>query len=73
MNDNIMLGFISLSNEDIDEAKYKIGDEVIFEHSVMGEGITTILGVADTGDGIEYAGEGLHLLLWEHEIVGSNI
>ena len=59
--------FANSHNKDINNSIYNIGDVVRFEHS-MGNGDGKIIGVADTGDGIEYAVEYFPVLLWESEI-----
>lgn len=63
--------FIRLSNKDIPQAKYKIGEKVKYTHPLLdGEGV--ILAVSDTGDGIEYAVDNQQdFLLWESEITGK--
>lgn len=57
----------TLWNKDIPDAKYKIGEVVFFKHRLMC-GYEKIIGVNNTGDGIEYCLENVPVLLWEEEL-----
>ncbi|MCK5020840.1 MAG: hypothetical protein KAS32_27715 [Candidatus Peribacteraceae bacterium] len=70
VNYKAILLFVEMHNKDIPNAAYKIGETVTFQHP-LGNGKGEIIGVADTGDGIEYAVEYIPYLLWESEILGG--
>ena len=53
-------------NNDTD-SRFKIGQYVFF-HSHLGYGYGTVFGVNNTGEGMEYALEGLSYLLWEKQL-----
>ena len=67
MNADIMYDFVVTHKKDLPQAKFKIGESVNYEHEYQ-NGHGEILAVADTGDGIEYAIDGMRYLLWESEI-----
>lgn len=56
-------------NKNIQEAKFKIGEKVIFHHRDLEIPITgNITAVSNTGDGIEYLVRGADFLAWEEEL-----
>ena len=60
--------FVRYHSSDIEGAKYKIGQEVSYNHPTMGKGVGTIVAV-NHADEFEYAIDSVdHWLLWESEI-----
>lgn len=56
-------------NKDLEKAKFKIGDLVLFEHPHLEEPIKGIVqAVNDTGEGIEYLVAGAPFLAWESQL-----
>ena len=56
-----------LWDNNVPEAKYKIGEVVFFKHNLLC-GYGKIIGINNTGDGIEYCLEDIPFLLWEEQI-----
>lgn len=53
---------------DVQAAKYKIGQLVKWKHPEEGTGEGTIVGMAHTGDEVEYAVSDCNWLLWEADL-----
>lgn len=51
----------------VPDAKYKMGEIVFFKHH-LACGYEKIIGINNTGDGIEYCLDNLPFLLWEEEL-----
>jgi hypothetical protein len=69
---NIIKNIIKNWDNEVEDSKYSIGEFIKFYHkagniiyNIKGE----IIGVNDTGNGIEYAIKGVPFLLWEEELI----